>query len=84
MKTFTLGQEIVPHLGRPEVKGTRRYYLGRHTNFGGDIWYLRRIDIDIDMDVREPWLQIGTAADFVPGTDRLPPLIVLYYYRRTR
>ena len=80
MKTFTLGQEIVPHLGRPEVKGTRRYYLGRHTNFDGDIWYLRHID----MDEREPWLQIGTAADFVPGTDRLPPLIVLYYYRRTR
>ena len=80
MKTFTLGQEIVPHLGRPEVKGTRRYYLGRHTYFGGDIWYLRRID----MDEREPWVQIGTAVDFVPGTDRLPPLIVLYYYRRTR
>lgn len=80
MKTFTLGQEIVPHLGRPEVKDTRRYYLGRHTNFGGDIWYLRRID----MDEHEPWLQIGAAVDFVPGTDRLPPLIVLYYYRRTR
>ena len=80
MKTFTPGQEIVPHLGRPEVQGTRRYYLGRHTNFGGDIWYLRRID----MDAHELWVQIGTAADFVPGTDRLHPLIVLYYYRRTR
>ena len=80
MKTFTLGQEIVPHLGRPEVRGTRRFYLGKHTNFGGDIWYLRRIDME-DLD---PWLQIGAAVDFVPGTDRLPHLIVLYYYRRTR
>ena len=80
MKTFTLGQEIVPHLGRPEVKGTRRFYLGKHTNFVGDIWYIRRNDME-DLDL---WLQIGAAVDFVPGTDRLPLLIVLYYYRRTR
>lgn len=76
MITFTPGQEIQFDMNN-DVAFAKRYYIGNYIGTSDHIWYLR-----IHQSSGRQTIHGGSAVSFTAGSERLPPLLILYWIKR--